>query len=109
MATRASGAASGAGPPDDEARAEAEQAVTALYQTHAVGMIRLAVVMLGDRATAEDVVQEAFCGLYRRWSHLSDPAKSLFYVRSSVLNGCRTAIRKRARRIDTLLAEPAAA
>ena len=40
----------------------AEGAVTALYQAHALGMIRLAHIMLGDRASAEDVVQEAFCG-----------------------------------------------
>ncbi len=35
------------------------EAVTALYQAHALGLIRLAVVMLGDRPAAEDVVQEA--------------------------------------------------
>ena len=75
MGTRASGAGSGAGPPDDEARADAAQAVTALYESHAIGLIRLAVVMLGDRAAAEDVVQEAFCGLYRRWGQLADPAR----------------------------------
>jgi RNA polymerase sigma-70 factor (sigma-E family) len=69
--------------------------VTALYQAHALGLIRLAVVMLGDRAAAEDVVQEAFCGLYRRWNQLSDTDKALSYVRSSVINGCRSALRKR--------------
>ena len=74
---------------------DAGQAVTALYREHAVRLTRLAVAMLGDRPTAEDVVQEAFCGLYRRWSHLSDPAKSLPYVRSAVLNGCRSVIRHR--------------
>jgi RNA polymerase sigma-70 factor (sigma-E family) len=88
---------------------DASQAVTALYREHATGLIRLAVVMLGDRATAEDVVQEAFCGLYRRWAHLSDPAKSLPYVRSAVLNGCRTVIRRRSRHDGRLAAEPAAA
>jgi RNA polymerase sigma-70 factor (sigma-E family) len=87
----------------------ASQAVTALYREHATGLIRLAVVMLGDRPTAEDVVQEAFCGLYRRWAHLSDPAKSLPYVRSAVLNGCRTVIRRRSRHNGRLAAEPAAA
>jgi RNA polymerase sigma-70 factor (sigma-E family) len=91
------------------AREACTRAVSDLYREHAVGLIRLAVVMLGDRPAAEDVVQEAFCGLYRRWSHLSDPAKSLSYVRSSVLNGCRTAMRKRARRMDAMLAEPDAA
>ena len=76
---------------------EPTEAVTALYQAHALGLIRLAVVMLGDRAAAEDAVQEAFCGLYRRWHALSDPGKALSYVRSSVINSCRTVLRRRRR------------
>ena len=76
----------------------AASAVTALYQQNAVGLIRLAMVMLGDRAAAEDVVQDAFFGLYRNWSRLGDPANALVYTRSSVLNGCRNALRTRARR-----------
>jgi RNA polymerase sigma-70 factor (sigma-E family) len=81
------------------------EAVTALYQAHALGLIRLAVVMLGDRAAAEDVVQEAFCGLYRRWHGLSDPGKALSYVRSSVINGCRSVLRRR-RRQASLAGDP---
>src|SRR5437762_6058732 len=73
------------------------EAVTTLYQAHALGLIRLAVVMLGDRPAAEDVVQEAFCGLYRRWHSLADTGKALAYVRSSVINGCRTVLRRRLR------------
>ncbi len=77
--------------------AEALDGVTALYREHALGLIRLAVVMLGDRQAAEDVVQDAFTGLYRRWHALSDTSKALGYVRNSVLNGSRTVLRKRAR------------
>jgi RNA polymerase sigma-70 factor (sigma-E family) len=73
----------------------AEAAVTALYEAHALGMIRLAHIMLGDRQSAEDVVQEAFCGLYRRWSHLADPGSAVHYVRSAVLNHCRSVLRRR--------------
>jgi RNA polymerase sigma-70 factor (sigma-E family) len=71
--------------------------VTTLYREHALGLIRLAVVMLGDRPAAEDVVQEAFCGLYRRWHSLSDTGKALVYVRSSVINGSRSVLRRRQR------------
>ena len=92
--SRPSGAPPGV-PPGEDAAPRARQAVTALYQAHALGLIRLAVVMLGDKAAAEDVVQEAFCGLYRRWNQLSDTDKALSYVRSSVINGCRSALRKR--------------
>lgn len=75
----------------------AEGAITALYEAHAVGLIRLAVVMLGSRQAAEDVVQEAFCGLYRRWGQLTQTDRALYYVRSSVLNGCRSELRARVR------------
>jgi RNA polymerase sigma-70 factor (sigma-E family) len=85
-----------------------DQAVTALYQAHALGLIRLAVIMLGDRPAAEDVVQEAFCGLYRRWHTLSDPGKALSYVRSSVINGCRTVLRRRTRAAAGLTGDPPA-
>jgi hypothetical protein len=40
--------------------------VTALYQGYATGLVRLAMLMLADQQAAEDVVQEAFLGLYRR-------------------------------------------
>ncbi len=72
--------------------------MTALYDAHAISMIRIALIMLGDRAAAEDVVQDAFFGLYRRWSKLSDPANALTYVRSAVLNGCRDTLKRQARR-----------
>jgi RNA polymerase sigma-70 factor (sigma-E family) len=77
--------------------AGATSGVTALYQAHAVGLIRLAIVMLGDRAAAEDAVQDAFLGLYRHWAGLADPANALAYVRSAVLNRCRNALRDRGR------------
>jgi RNA polymerase sigma-70 factor (sigma-E family) len=78
----------------DEQDAAAE-AVTWLYKAHVVSLTRLAHVMLGDRAAAEDVVHDAFCGLYLRWHHLADTGKALSYVRSSVLNGCRSVMRRR--------------
>jgi RNA polymerase sigma-70 factor (sigma-E family) len=74
----------------------AAAAVGALYESSALGLIRMAYVMLGDLPSAEDVVQEAFYGLYRRWDRLADPAGALYYVRTSVLNGCRSALRRRA-------------
>ena len=71
--------------------------MTALYAAHAVGLIRLGFIMLGDRGAAEDVVQDAFLGLYRRWDQLSDLTAPLAYLRVSVVNGCRTALRRRSR------------
>jgi RNA polymerase sigma-70 factor (sigma-E family) len=87
---------------------EPRQRVTALYQSHAIDLVRLAVFMVGDQPTAEDVVQDAFLGLYRRWPALADQDKALGYVRASVLNGCRMVHRGRSRRNRVTLAAPAA-
>jgi RNA polymerase sigma factor (sigma-70 family) len=57
---------------------------------------------------AEDVVQDAFCGLYRRWPHIADQGKTLLYVRSSVINGCRSELRRRKFRLN-IFHEPAGA
>jgi RNA polymerase sigma-70 factor (sigma-E family) len=83
---------------DRATRPPAEAGVTALYEAHAFGLVRMAIIMLGDRTAAEDVVQDAFFGLYRNWGRLADPDKALAYVRASVLNGCRAALRQQGRR-----------
>lgn len=84
--------------PRPRLRTQADEGVTALYAAQGVSLIRMGFVILGDRSAAEDVVQDAFVGLYRNWDRLEDPANALPYVRSSVLNGCRAALRAGARR-----------
>jgi RNA polymerase sigma-70 factor (sigma-E family) len=78
--------------------AEARQHVAALYQAHALSLVKLAVLMVGDQPTAEDVVQDAFLGVYRRWHAIQDQEKALGYIRTSVLNGCRMFYRGKYRR-----------
>jgi RNA polymerase sigma-70 factor (sigma-E family) len=68
-----------------------------LYREHAVSLIRMAVLLVGDQASAEDVVQDAFFGLYRRWDGLRAPDKALGYLRVAVMNGCRSVLRARRR------------
>jgi RNA polymerase sigma-70 factor (sigma-E family) len=84
----------------------AEWHVSVLYETHALGLARLALVMLDDRQAAEDVVHDAFLGLYRRWDSLTDASAAVGYLRASVLNGCRTAQRRRARSGVLAVARP---
>jgi RNA polymerase sigma-70 factor (sigma-E family) len=83
-------------------------AVTDLFREHHLELVRLALVMVGDLATAEDVVQDAFERLHRGWHGLRHPSSSLAYVRASVLNGCRSAHRRAAvaRKHAPQLAEP---
>ena len=75
----------------------ADSQVTSLYQAHALSLARLALLMLGDADAAQDVVQDAFLGLYRRWDKLANAEAAPAYLRSSVLNGCRTVLKRRSR------------
>ena len=84
---------------------EAERHVTALYQAHALSLARLALLMLGDRDAAQDVVQDAFFGLYRRWDGLASADAAPAYLRTSVLNGCRNALRRRSRQAPSVADE----
>lgn len=66
-----------------------------LYRTHRMGMVRLAILLVDDQASAEDVVQEAFAGLFRHWSGLRDRAAAIGYLRTAVVNGSRSMLRRR--------------
>jgi RNA polymerase sigma-70 factor (sigma-E family) len=84
--------------------------VTDLFRGHHLELVRLALLMTGDVAAAEDVVQDAFERLHRRWPSLRRQDSGLAYVRSSVLNGCRSLHRRArvARKHAASLAEPPA-
>ncbi len=71
-------------------------AVTELFRDHHLELVRLAMLMVDDLATAEDVVQDAFERLHRGWDGLRKQSSSLAYVRASVLNGCRSVHRRAA-------------
>jgi RNA polymerase sigma-70 factor (sigma-E family) len=71
-------------------------AVTELFDLHYRRLVGLAALMVDDRETAEDVVQDAFEGLYRRWRRLRDPQAALTYLNRSVVNGSRSKLRRRA-------------
>ncbi|MFI6883658.1 sigma factor-like helix-turn-helix DNA-binding protein [Streptosporangium canum] len=70
--------------------------VAALFADHHLGLVRLALLMVGDQATAEDVVQEAFTRTHAGRRRLRDPERALAYIRSAVLNGSRSVLRRRA-------------
>lgn len=66
-----------------------------LYRGQWWAMVRLATGLVDQPSLAEDVVQDAFAALYRRWSSLREPAAAIGYLRISVVNGSRSALRKR--------------
>jgi RNA polymerase sigma factor (sigma-70 family) len=72
-----------------------------IFRDHHAQLVRIALLLVGDRPTAEDVVQDVFVRLCARERRLL-PATALAYVRAAVVNGCRSVQRRRilARRLE---------
>jgi RNA polymerase sigma-70 factor (sigma-E family) len=66
-----------------------------LYAAHRLALVRLAVLLVDDVASAEDVVQDAFAGFLGRAHRLDDPDRALAYLRTAVINNARSALRRR--------------
>lgn len=63
--------------------------VANLYRQEAVSLVRLARIFTDDRASAEDIVQEAFIRLFRAADRIHDADRTVAYLRSIVLNLAR--------------------
>jgi RNA polymerase sigma-70 factor (sigma-E family) len=63
---------------------DADAAIEALYDAHYVGLVRLAVLLVRDLGTAEEVVQDAFVAVHGRWHRLDDHDRALGYLRTAV-------------------------
>lgn len=66
-----------------------------VYAAHRLALVRLAILLVDDLASAEDVVQDAFAALARRSGGLRDPSAAVGYLRVSVVNGSRSMLRRR--------------
>ncbi|WP_353946038.1 SigE family RNA polymerase sigma factor [Streptomyces sp. HUAS MG91] len=70
--------------------------ISELYHAHRLRMVRLAVLLVDDLSTAEDVVQDAFTALYRRHGEqITEVDNALGYLRTSVVNTARSVLRRR--------------
>jgi RNA polymerase sigma-70 factor (sigma-E family) len=81
--------------------------IALLYRQHHADLVRLALLLVGDRGCAEDVVQDVFTRLCARGRMVAQDS-TLAYVRTAVVNGCRSVLRHRAltRRIAVTRAAP---
>jgi RNA polymerase sigma-70 factor (sigma-E family) len=69
--------------------------IAEMYMQHADAAERLAYLLTGDRALAEDLVQDAFVKLAGRLVHLRDPGAFDAYLRTTVVNLSRSYFRRR--------------
>jgi RNA polymerase sigma-70 factor (sigma-E family) len=97
---------------DDGARAVSRTAFEGLFRDHYAELVKLASLLVDDRGSAEEVVQEAFTRLFRDWDRLERLDAAQGYLRASVVNLSRSRLRHRAVRrrhpMGPLDPEPAA-
>jgi len=74
----------------------ADWAVAELYSLHYRALVRLAVLLVQDVPTAEDVVQDSFVAMNEGWHRLRNAESALAYLRHAVLNRSRSVLRHRA-------------
>jgi RNA polymerase sigma-70 factor (sigma-E family) len=73
----------------------ARGAVAALFSVHHRRLVGLASLLVDDREVAEEIVQDAFESLYRRWNGLRDPDSAVAYLDRTVVYGARSTLRRR--------------
>jgi RNA polymerase sigma factor (sigma-70 family) len=77
--------------------------VAELYQLQRLPMARLAFVLTGSSSFADEIVQEAFLKVHVNWSSIENPGG---YLRTAVVNGCRSYHRHQAVVDRTYLSPP---
>jgi RNA polymerase sigma-70 factor (sigma-E family) len=71
----------------------ADAAFAVFFAASKVPMHRLAYLLTGSAAQAEEAVQESFVRVFERWARIDDPGA---YLRRSVINRCTSWHRHRA-------------
>jgi RNA polymerase sigma-70 factor (sigma-E family) len=85
-----------AAPPGDPAAGPERLDLAALFRRHHLELVRLALLLVGDQPTAEDVVQDVFARLQARDRRLAGRDDGgLAYARTAVVNACRSVLRHR--------------
>jgi RNA polymerase sigma-70 factor (sigma-E family) len=80
---------------DDTGEVASTSLVADLHRAEYGNLVRLARLLLDDLATSEEVVQDAFVAFQLRWRTIREPDKAAAWLRSAVLNGARSQLRKR--------------
>jgi RNA polymerase sigma-70 factor (sigma-E family) len=85
-----------AGLSHDRLMSPGELDLTLLFRQHHAELVRLAVLLTGDRPAAEDAVQDVFATLHAKRDRLRPAGDPVAYLRACVLNRCRSVLRRSA-------------
>ncbi|MGH9136046.1 MAG: SigE family RNA polymerase sigma factor [Acidimicrobiales bacterium] len=80
--------------------------LASLYRQHYRSLVRLASLLVDDVAVCEELAQDAFVRFATRRRALQQPERADAYLRSIVLNGARSHLRRRDPRTKLRLVRP---
>ena len=72
--------------------ADRDAVLAELHRDHYQALVRMACLLVDDVGSGEEVVQDAFVRVYHAWPRIRDPLR---YLRSAVMNGARSGLRRR--------------
>jgi RNA polymerase sigma-70 factor (sigma-E family) len=74
---------------------DASDAEATLYTAHYRPLVGLAMLLVDDIETAEEVVQDSFAAMHAHWRRLHNSDKALWYLRQCGINRPRSLLRHR--------------
>jgi RNA polymerase sigma-70 factor (sigma-E family) len=74
---------------------DAGDALAELYRSEYRNLLGLAAVLCDDSEACHEIVQSAFVAAFVHWNRIREPERAPAYVRSSVMNGARSRLRRR--------------
>lgn len=82
------------GPQSQAAAWDADRLVTELYACEYQSLVRLAVLLVHDVPTAEELVRDAFAAMHGGWRRPRNTEKALSYLRHAVVRRSRSILRQ---------------
>lgn len=83
------------GGPEPRSGRETDESVESLFHAHYPRIVYTAFSLVGDWDLAEQLAQEAYLRLWRRWRWISDPRAAPLYLQRTVVNLSRESIRRK--------------
>jgi RNA polymerase sigma-70 factor (sigma-E family) len=71
-----------------------DERIKALFEEHYAGLCRLAYLITGDEAQAEELVMDAFMRTFAGWRRIRDLDRADAYLRRTVVNLSRSRLRR---------------
>jgi DNA-directed RNA polymerase specialized sigma24 family protein len=77
------------------AERDAASALPALHSAHYASLVRVAVLLVGDLARAQKIVDDSFVAMHAHWRRLNDQDTALVFLRRCVIKRSRSVFHRR--------------